>query len=241
MKIVKLAALLLAGAGILLSSCCEKNDPEAGQFSYTVTFDTRGLAKEGTIPDAQHVINGGSVIEPAKPEAERNKYTGQRDIIFAGWYKDENRTELWDFDNDKVTGDITLYAKWYRIDPHDTPAKISGYDLLDMPEDGKSYLYLLIRKDPRTDIMQASSDSRLVWLYAVEGGITITSKQGDVVFTEVKVMGVGPVETEQEGWDVTWGCATWSDEKGADSVTFIGNFDLFDYFELKYYRILEEL
>ena len=100
MKIVKLAALLLAGAGILLSSCCEKNDPEVGQFSYTVTFDTRGLAKEGTIPDAQHVISGGSVIEPAKPEAERNKYTGQRDIIFVGWYKDENRTEPWDFDND---------------------------------------------------------------------------------------------------------------------------------------------
>lgn len=238
MKIVKLAVLLLAGAGILLSSCCEKNDPEAGQFSYTVTFDTRGLAKEGTIPDAQHVISGGSVIEPAKPEAERNKYTGQRDIIFVGWYKDENRTEPWDFDNDKVTGDITLYAKWYRIDPHDVPGKISGRNLLDVTEEGKSFLYLIIRKDPRTDIMEVGSS---IWLYAVEGGITITSKEGDVVFTEVKIICDGFAETEQDGWDVTWGCVTWSDEKGADSVTFIGNVDFFHGFELKYYRILEEL
>lgn len=209
-----------------------------GDFTYTVTFDTRGLAKEGTIPAAQHVISGGLVTEPDSPEAERDKYTGQRNIIFAGWYKDENRTEPWDFDKDKVTGSITLYAKWYRIEPHDNPATIYGKQLLDMTNDCLEIGYLLIQKDPQTDIMAYGSGG--VWLYAF-GGITITSKERDVVFTEVKIIGETVIETDQDDWDVTFGCATWSDEKGRDSVTFIGNVDIFNHFELKYYRILEEL
>jgi len=31
---------------------------------------------------------------------------------FDSWYKDEDCTELWDFENDIVIEDITLYAKW---------------------------------------------------------------------------------------------------------------------------------
>ena len=34
-----------------------------------------------------------------------------------GWYKDINLTERWDFDTDKVTGNMTLYAKWAAGDP----------------------------------------------------------------------------------------------------------------------------
>lgn len=36
------------------------------------------------------------------------------DNQFLGWYKDPNYTEKWDFDNDKVTADMTLYARWER-------------------------------------------------------------------------------------------------------------------------------
>ena len=32
--------------------------------------------------------------------------------VFVGWYKDEALTEAWDFENDVINEDITLYAKW---------------------------------------------------------------------------------------------------------------------------------
>ncbi|MDE6303014.1 MAG: InlB B-repeat-containing protein, partial [Clostridia bacterium] len=44
--------------------------------------------------------------------AERGQY------IFKGWYKDSNRTKLWDFDEDTVYDDITLYARWEYINPY---------------------------------------------------------------------------------------------------------------------------
>lgn len=34
------------------------------------------------------------------------------DYTFEGWYKEPDRKTPWDFDNDFVEGDITLYAKW---------------------------------------------------------------------------------------------------------------------------------
>ena len=50
-------------------------------------------------------VNKGAVLsKPSNPS--RSGYT------FAGWYKDDKFKTLWDFANDKVTGDITLYAKW---------------------------------------------------------------------------------------------------------------------------------
>ena len=44
------------------------------------------------------------MVAPANPE--RSGYT------FAGWYKDVDCTQAWDFSKDVVTGDMTLYAKW---------------------------------------------------------------------------------------------------------------------------------
>lgn len=60
--------------------------------------------------------NGGSAVGGMTVEAAR-KITApgaptKDDYIFGGWYKDSGLTTAWDFDNDTVTGDITLYAKW---------------------------------------------------------------------------------------------------------------------------------
>ncbi len=67
---------------------------------YTVTFNSEG----GSSVPSQTVPYGGKVTKPADPT--KTGYT------FAGWYKDEAYTTQWDFDNDVVTQDITLYAKW---------------------------------------------------------------------------------------------------------------------------------
>ena len=69
---------------------------------YTVNFDACG---HGTAPDAQTVIEGDKAVEPADPSEEG--------YIFEGWYRDEECTSEYDFD-EAVSESITLYAKWVR-------------------------------------------------------------------------------------------------------------------------------
>lgn len=70
---------------------------------YTVTFDANG--KEVELPASQRVKQGHLAIEPSV----QLTYAG---YTFAGWYKDADCTEVWDFSKDVVTADMTLYAKW---------------------------------------------------------------------------------------------------------------------------------
>ena len=73
---------------------------------YTVTFDSRG----GSSVPTQSVSYGETISKPSDPV--RNGYT------FIGWYKDSMLTEAFRFDSggDKVTSNITLYAKWIMSD-----------------------------------------------------------------------------------------------------------------------------
>lgn len=52
----------------------------------------------------QKVKKDGLIERPQEPERENRS--------FAGWYSDEARTVRWDFENDKVKNNMTLYAKW---------------------------------------------------------------------------------------------------------------------------------
>ena len=72
---------------------------------YTVTFDANG---HGTAPTEQKTTYGGKITEPAAPTAE-NYY-------FQGWFKESTCENMWDFDSDIVTANITLYAKWSDCD-----------------------------------------------------------------------------------------------------------------------------
>ena len=70
--------------------------------SCTVTFDVQG---HGTAPAEQAGIIAGDTIErPKEPSAD-----GYR---FDGWYQDTACTKAWNFDEDIVQSDITLYARW---------------------------------------------------------------------------------------------------------------------------------
>lgn len=70
---------------------------------YTVTFDANG--KDVELPASQRVKQGRLAIEPSV----KLTYAG---YTFAGWYKDADCTQAWDFSKDVVTADMTLYAKW---------------------------------------------------------------------------------------------------------------------------------
>ncbi len=69
---------------------------------YTVTFSVGE-----TEPFAKAVVVGGNTkITPPEKAPTKEGY------IFGGWYKDKELTKAWDFDEDIVTADIPLYAKW---------------------------------------------------------------------------------------------------------------------------------
>ena len=75
--------------------------PPLAPESYTVTFNMNG---HGTQIDAQTVKKGNKVIKPGDPTA-----TG---YTFGGWYKEAACTTAWNFGNETVTGNTTLFAKW---------------------------------------------------------------------------------------------------------------------------------
>ncbi len=69
---------------------------------YAVTFN---MKEHGTAPTGYDKIKAGSTLaKPVDPTA--------KGYHFKGWYKDEACTDLWDFENDTVTENLTLYAKW---------------------------------------------------------------------------------------------------------------------------------
>jgi len=68
--------------------------------TYTVTFESNG----GTEVDSQVLQVGEKATKPENPVKE--------DRTFFAWYKDEELTETFDFVNETITGDITLYAGW---------------------------------------------------------------------------------------------------------------------------------
>ena len=68
--------------------------------SYTVTFDVQG---HGTAPKAQTVNYGKKAATPKDPT--------ESGYAFGGWYQDAACKQKFSFST-KITGDITLYAKW---------------------------------------------------------------------------------------------------------------------------------
>ena len=89
---------------------------------YTVTFDANG--KDVELPASQRVKQGHLAIEPSV----QLTYAG---YTFAGWYKDADCTQAWDFSKDVVTADMTLYAKWVKKESSSTlsPTTPSHSDL----------------------------------------------------------------------------------------------------------------
>lgn len=96
--VVLVLGLLPTAAGAITG------DGSATAPTYTVTFDGQG---RGPLIESQTIEEGGKVKKPSNLAAY-----GQ---TFGGWFTDSRCTKAWDFDNDVVTKDMTLYAKWTQI------------------------------------------------------------------------------------------------------------------------------
>jgi uncharacterized repeat protein (TIGR02543 family) len=68
---------------------------------YTVSFNTNGGS---AVTSKTNIPNGGKVAQPEDPT--------RTDHCFDGWYKEAVFTTKWDFGTDRVSGSITLHAKW---------------------------------------------------------------------------------------------------------------------------------
>jgi len=93
--------------------------------TYTVTFNSNGGSAVATI---ENVTSGEKISKPTDPT--RTGYT------FAGWYKESELTNEFNFATDTITSDTTLYAKWEEV----VPATITTISVgnVDMPEVGES-------------------------------------------------------------------------------------------------------
>ncbi len=74
----------------------------------SVVFQSRG----GDDVEMQHVQFGEQIIQPTDPTREG--------FLFSGWYQDIHLTTVWDFQNDTVSGNMTLYAKWIPVPDTET-------------------------------------------------------------------------------------------------------------------------
>ena len=65
-------------------------------------------------------------------------------FVFTGWYKDKACKEKWDFDQDLVSGDLTLYAGWERDKTSDHQTRED--DTISAPSDMKTVTPRLLAK-----------------------------------------------------------------------------------------------
>ena len=108
---------------------------EHTEEKFTVTFNVQG---HGSAPASVEVDKGGKVTKPTDPSAEG--------WTFGGWFKEAACTNAWDFANDTVTADVTLYAKWTENGGGDT----TNYGTEDSPLSVSDAL-AVIEKECTTD------------------------------------------------------------------------------------------
>jgi uncharacterized repeat protein (TIGR02543 family) len=116
-------------------------------ITYTVSFESNG----GSTIASQIVNLGGLAEKPADPS--------KSDINskLVNWYKEPDLTNIWDFTNDTVTDNITLYAKW------------DAYSLGDTGPGGGIIFY---RNDTGFTMYQTATDTTGITAYYFEAAPT---------------------------------------------------------------------
>lgn len=82
---------------------------------YTVTFNMNGHDTENCPAPITDAVNADTISAPSYTPPEPTGPSGAFPYSFRGWFKDEGCTQEWDFANDIVLGNITLYAGWIGI------------------------------------------------------------------------------------------------------------------------------
>jgi len=86
-------------------------------LKYTVSFEVGG----GSVVSSQTVAHGEKATVPPAPT--KAGYT------FEGWYTDDERTNQYDFTDNVITANTTLYAKW-KLDTYTVNFEVNGGSLV---------------------------------------------------------------------------------------------------------------
>ena len=96
---------------------------------YTVTLDANGgNFAQGVSVSKQSLAENSTVTAPNEPKKEGYKFTG--------WAYDARGTQVWNINQNKVTGDITLYAVWAK--KFDIIFNAEGGEFENAPEGGEA-------------------------------------------------------------------------------------------------------
>jgi uncharacterized repeat protein (TIGR02543 family) len=81
---------------------------------FSISFNSNGGNEISPISDVRY---GQKIEKPVDPIKEG--------CFFKGWYKEEQLINSWDFSSDRVTANLTLYAKWRLIEDI-SPTEVSN-------------------------------------------------------------------------------------------------------------------
>lgn len=154
----------------------------------TVTFATNG----GSDIEQQTAQYGETLTRPADPVRE-----GYR---LEGWYSDIDMQDPWDFDQDVVRGNMTLYAKWVKGEPD--PSQPGPVDPKPVDDDKDGLWWLLGIGVALLAVLLAVL---LVWLILLKNKKTVrfeTNCKTKIEPQKVKKGGYAqrPQELKKEGW-----------------------------------------
>ena len=136
---------------------------------HTVNFVANG---GNPAPQQQNIAYGYKVIKPQNMNKEG--------CVFEGWYKDAAFINLWDFNNDTVTKNISLYAKWrYLLPP--TTVYVEGTTLA-----GKLQWIASNAASNTIYILEVSSDE-----YLNPHTLSYSGRS----YISIKLIGIGSVKT----------------------------------------------
>lgn len=161
---------------------------------YTVTLNNNGHGEQpAAMPPVEH---GASV--PSLPELSDST----NEWVFDGWYMDENfKTK---YDNQAITGNTTLYAKWHEYQNTSLTAKVSKSNyLVNTPADVN---VTVTPGDDFSKLMQDKDNIKISLTY--DDDVTSVMLNGEVLDKkEYTISELMPLMGQNRKLDVTYGKA----------------------------------
>ncbi|WGK68766.1 InlB B-repeat-containing protein [Candidatus Haliotispira prima] len=115
----------------------DTDDPPA-TVTFTLTFNSQG----GTEVATQTIASGNKSPKPTDP--------AKANFVFAGWYKEQTLTTIFNFTQETIIGDLTLYAKWEKFTLNTSMAWVSmreGLVQFDNGTQGIKTIGVVVSKD----------------------------------------------------------------------------------------------
>ncbi len=148
--------------------------------SYSVNFNTQNGGKIDSKITNYNTTITKPVIDPQKQE-----------FTFAGWYKEKECVNIWNFNTDKVTCDTTLYAKWQPVSAYLSGLKLTqGASITPAFYKAKySYKVLLNENTGRVTLTPTKENKTATMTLNGAGGssLTVELKNGQTVTRKIRV------------------------------------------------------